>query len=331
MKLIKLVCIAISCLFVLGAGVAQAREWKIKEKGLEELKVKSETIKGKIGTAKIVVPSLSLTIECTSGSTESFSIKTAGQAEGSIALTGCSVPSSKFCTVKPITLKVFGELTERNGVVYVAFRPQAGSFGLVQISESCALAETSQLTGNLAAEAKGTEKTEQALPFSAATAKGAETKLKFGANAATFEASLTGSLSGAHAGEAWAAAGGAGLGPGTELDFSGDPVGTVQTITVENVGLPLSTVTMQGEWIERSGLVDEGDFLIVPAGGAEACAMPVKKAKGVTFESLIGSGAKCKVGVEFVSGITGVPGEAYVLEYGPYVFWANIKKFAVKA
>ena len=59
--------------------------------------------------------------------------------------------------------------------------------------------------------------------------------------------------------------------------------------------------------------------------------MPFKKEKGTTFESLIGSGAKCKVGVEFISGIRRAPGEAYVLEYGPYVFWHNIKTFPVKA
>ena len=331
MRSIKLICVVAFCFFALGAGTAQAREWKIKGKALEELKIKSETIKGKTGTAKIVVAALKATIECTSGSTEGLSVKTAGQAEGSIALTGCSIAGNKSCTVQPITLKVFGELAERNGAVYLVFRAQAGPLTTILISGGeCPLPAKTELTGNLAAEAKGTEKAEQTLSFTAATAEGAEAKAGFGKNAATFEASLTASLSGAHAGEAWGFFGAAGMmavGGGTELDFTGMAAGAKKAITAENVGWSLSNVTMEREWIEEGGVKTEAHFKIIAAPGAQPCAWPPG---GPPFETLAGAGAKCDIGIEFVSGTAGRTAK-YVLEYGPYIFWAGIVKFPIKS
>lgn len=333
MRLVKLFSAISLCLLALGAGTAHAAEWSIGGKGLEELKIKSETALGKGGVFKLSVEELGLTIECVTAETSGFTIAPGGTTEGTITLNGCKASGVKFCTFEPIAIKAFGQVAERNSSFYLVLESKSGPLATIVITgKGCVLPKETGLSGNLAGEVKLGESTERSVEFSIASAKAAGTTLTYGVQPATFEGKLLLSLSGAQKGKAWGVAKGAvGLGPGTELDFTKDPVGTIKTITVENVGLPLSTVTMRGEWIERSGLVDEGDFEIVPAGGAEACAMPFKKEKGTTFESLIGNGAKCKVGVKFISGIRGVPGEAYVLEYGPYIFWANIAKFPIKA
>lgn len=336
MRVVIATCVVAACLSIVGVGAAQAFEWAIAGKSLEELKLKSESVSGKAGSTFEIAAQNGITVKCGQASTEGLVITSmSGGLEGGITLSSCTVPTAeKTCTVEPIKLKVVGQFAERNRETFVVFKGSSSELAtLFFAGKFCLIPEEEPLAGMVAGKLGTGEGTERTIEFSATAAKGAEVSaLKLGSSAASMSAGKLGlSLSGANKGKAWGAGGGAGLGPGTELEFSGDPVGTVRTIVVENVGLPLSTVTMRGEWVERSGLVDEGDFLIVPAGGAEACAMPVKKAKGVTFESLIGNGAKCKVGVEFISGITGVPGEAYVLEYGPYIFWPNIVKFPVKA
>jgi hypothetical protein len=317
------------------AGAANTFDWSISGKGLEELKVKSESLSVKALSAFKITSVGGVKVECSTASGESLAITASGGVEGTIALSSCTVPGNKFCTVKSIKLKVVGQFVERFGESFVGFKGIAkeplGTF--LFEGELCVLPEENELNGTIAGKLSLGESTERVIAFSESSAKGAEAQLFLGAEKASIPSGeLSLALSGAQKGKSWGMAVAAiGLGPGTELDFSSDPVGTVRNIALVNNSLVNgTTVTLLGEWIERSGLFDEGDFELVTALGTNPCNMPVKKAKGAEFDHLIGSGATCEVGVKFISGIRGVPGEAYVIEYGP-LFWISKAKFPVKA
>lgn len=326
MRIVKLICAAALCSAIFSVGTAHAWEWSIKGKGLEELKVKSESLEIS-GSLVLLTTAFKLTLVCESVEAEGFSISPSGRAKVAFESGNCFLSGNLNCTVEPFSLQAEAEIVERSGGEYLALGPSAELATIFLGGPKCVLPEENVLSGSIAAELESGESATRSLLFSESAAKAVGTTLFFAGENATLGGELTASLSGAHAGESWGfLAPTTGLGPGTELNFTGQPAGATKIINVENVGLPLSNVTMEDEWIEEGGVKSTANFEIIPTTGAEPCPMPAGTSP---FETLVGKGAKCNVKIKF----KGAAGKHafYVLEYGPYLIWASKAKFPLNS
>lgn len=103
MRLLRLtaVLIAASSLYLAGAVTAQAAEWEIEEMPLSGLEMESETTSSSGGAFELTVPTLSLTIYCTSESGNGEILTGGVTGKTSIKLSGCVVSKfEKKCSVK---------------------------------------------------------------------------------------------------------------------------------------------------------------------------------------------------------------------------------------
>jgi len=214
MPLIAIV-VVLSALGLGGASTAQAAEWEIKEAPLGNLELESETLSSSSGAFELTVPTIALTIKCSS---ESGSGKIIGGEEAaataSFELSGCIVSKfEKACSVKSpgkstgvlagtATAKFFETEVKKVEKGYEQFTPTM----TVEISGSeCSFPSKLETSGATAAEApKLEEETATRLQkFSKAAAEEAGvTSLKLGANQAFLTGEVKESLSGAHKEEA---------------------------------------------------------------------------------------------------------------------------------
>jgi hypothetical protein len=196
-------------LTILGVGAAQAYEWKV---GGTELGTK-ETISSSGGSFEFTVPKISLTIKCTSES-GTGEILTGGTSSSSMSFTGCSVSGSeKTCTVKSpgqasgtllATIKTAfleKEIGEKSLKSYDEVKP---TMTINITGELCAFPSELVMSGTTAAQVPNLqeESTERSQKFSnPIVEESGVAGLSLGKNPATLTGEDKEKLTGAHKGE----------------------------------------------------------------------------------------------------------------------------------
>ena len=328
MRSIVAACIAAFCL-MLSTGTAYAWEWSVGGEVLQELEPPTEEAKSSGGPLTISSPALGVEVKCESLKTEG-TLEAGASIKATLQMGSCKTVKPSACTSSAsLTAKVMGEIAERNSAQYLVFASASGPWTTITFTgKECSLPEKLQLSGYIAAKAEIGENVEEPFVFSEASSKGAETEATLGESAAFFSGTILETLGGSHKGEALGPLTGT-LSPTNPLDFTGLAATTRKVANAENIGWSLSYVTMNKQWIEQGGAVNENNFTIVPiVGPAPICNYPFQNEN--PFETLYGNGAKCNFGIEFKSGTAG-QNATYVLEYGPYVLWASQYKFAIKS
>jgi hypothetical protein len=198
--------ISLSALVVASAfaSTAQASEWEIEGATLSELELKEEKISGSGGPITLSVPSLGIQVKCLKA-TATGTIFSGGTDQLSTSLAECAtemkekvIPACKV--TEPVVAKTKSQPINVKGSFFDKFEAEGkGAIATLFFPEICALAETSNLLGSFAAKVPLGEQVERQLELTA----GAETALKFGANAASLAGSLSLKLSGAKAGKEW--------------------------------------------------------------------------------------------------------------------------------
>jgi hypothetical protein len=308
-------------------GTGHAWEWSIGGEALQELEPPTEEVKSSGGPLVIKSPALGIEVKCESLKTEG-TLKVGASIEATLQMSSCKTVKPAACTSsESLTAKVIGEIAERNSAQYLVFASTSGPWATITFTgKECSLPEKLQLSGYIAAKAEVGESVEDPFVFSEASSNGAEAKATLGESAAFFSGTVLETLGGSHKGEALGPLTGT-LSPTNPLNFTGQPITTRKAVNAENVGWSLSYITLNKQWIEQGGIVNENNFTIVPiVAPAPICNFPFQNED--PFETLYGNGAKCNFGIEFKSGAAG-QNATYVLEYGPYILWASQYKFTI--
>ncbi len=152
--------LALLALCGLMAAMAASAQANWLENGAELTANKNVTAKAHT-TGKLLVSSLNFEIRCTTVKGEGLKVVAkSGTAEGKVAFSGCTAfqisdgKEQKNCKPsEPITAGGKALLVLHNAKNYVLFEPETGKpFTTITLSELCALAETSDVTGSLVAE-----------------------------------------------------------------------------------------------------------------------------------------------------------------------------------
>lgn len=213
---LSLCSVATLCLLVLGAGTAHAEaQWRIIGAPLQG--EEKETVAITSNTSQVIVVStLNLSISCSKMSLDSgvISDEPGGNLQGTLLYTGCTATSSGKEVPKcnpleeKITAGAVGQLiSHTDGKTYLLVKPPTGKpLATIVIGPECALAETSNLTGQIVAECLPVESCEE--EKATHKLKANETglfsdSLKFGANKATYKGEFTLELSGEGKGQEW--------------------------------------------------------------------------------------------------------------------------------
>jgi hypothetical protein len=209
-SILALTFVAAFAVLLLGAGVAQAAEWKAKGKTFEELKLTSEEVTGvSTGSIKLEVPKLSVSIKCTTG-TAAGSITKGGTGTGTFEFSKCSVVNAKeealkTCTVtEPIKFGFKATMLELEESIYSKLTPSSEeSFTSIKITGAECPIPSAKVTGSTAGEFPAEENIEQSLTFSKIIGEKTGTSLMYGVNAATLTGVVLVKLSGANVKAIW--------------------------------------------------------------------------------------------------------------------------------
>ncbi len=262
-------------------GAADAFEWGIEHEPLGSLEPSSESVSLTGKSVQLSVPSVGLTISCSSTS-GTGTIGTGGTSSGTVTLGGCSVVGAgAVCKVPNATASTTTEFSEAEVSGVERF------FDLVSLStsikiegEECSVATAGPVAvkGVAASEVpKPSEYLAKRLEtFSKAAAERAGTVLKFGTNPAFLLGEITEQLSGAHE-QAPAAVLPITFEP-LNIVFAGIGGGNAKQITIKDVGkknLKLVELGVLGPY----GLADpngcKGKELQAPPGVPNSCAVTV--------------------------------------------------------
>jgi hypothetical protein len=276
------------------AGSAQAYEWQIAKKVLPSLGISKEATSSSGGAFELSVPTLSLTVKCSSESGSGEILK-GGTASASMIFTGCLLSGfTKVCTVRSpgkangtLGAAINTEFLEVEvGGVEKSYDETSLFMEVLIEGELCPYAETEEeVTGTTAAEVPkvGEEATKRTMKF---TKAGSE--LFFGALSASLVGESTTELAGAHAGQQQAV---------TPIKFNPAPVAFAGTgganakmVTISNDGffrrIKLKQIGITGPY----GLADpnncEGKVLLIAPNVPNSCVITVtcnEKKPGVLF------------------------------------------------
>jgi hypothetical protein len=158
--------VAIGLMMVMAAA-AQAGEFRLNGQTFANLGLAQETFSGESGAGKLLVPGLSLTIECTSGDVTGIAFR-GGTVLANVLFLGCKVAGNLFCKVYPteadrnakigagdITAVGKGPLLLMGGKHYLLAEEDGQAFTLIwfsKASEGCTLNSGECVTGSTALE-----------------------------------------------------------------------------------------------------------------------------------------------------------------------------------
>jgi hypothetical protein len=211
----------------LSADPAQAGEFMLNGTAFVSVPLTAELATGTVGSSKILVPSLGLTIECASGDVFNAAVIPGGTVTGSILLLGCKVAGNSFCKVYAsegqrnakidagdLTAGGKGVLELMNGSHYALVRENGIAFTtawFTKSTEGCTLNSNEKVTGGTVVklpDALLNQKTHEVVPLTQAEIEAlfSTSLLSYGNQRMWIDGGkATAELSGAHSGGKWSA------------------------------------------------------------------------------------------------------------------------------
>jgi hypothetical protein len=208
---VALILLVVAAFVALGAGAAQASEWKIKGLTFKELALEKEEVSGSSEeTVGFEVPESKLMVSCTSQVLKGTIVK-GGTGQVSLELSKClvtdlekkSIAGCKVAT--PVLLKLTTGLVGTGaGAVYDEFLAEKEkTFATIGLGEECAPAEVLTLTGSASGLGSQTQKVSQSFSFSKKAAEDTGSSLASGKQTAYMFGTIIMKLAGKHSGEEW--------------------------------------------------------------------------------------------------------------------------------
>lgn len=283
------------------ASATSVGQWIVAESEFSGSESVEATASGSV-TLALEISKAKVVLTCTAAKATGSITEDSNDTSTGVTLSGCSVKEPSGCkttaTLKTVELK--SELIVESEKVYDLYEPKSGTtLTTIEIS-GCSFEGEYSITGSLRCE-PGAEAVETTCDFGASSGS----KLKFGANEATFTGNFGYRLTGANKGQKWAAQIAVLLlkikPESMKLEFKG---GKFLPIVLENVGNVQITFKNGAPVMGKPGLIgiNPGKFAVNAVAGAEKCA------------EKLGAGKTCRVEIESKA----AAGEAgtYRLEFG---------------